>query len=155
VSPGRHLSRAEGFGMVEVLAALALFSVVAVGVSAAIVSGTRANFQSRMQATASALAQNKVEQIRAIAPTSGVTPADLTLGTHSDPANPISGLEGSSGKFTRTWTVTGVKAYLGSTVVGIRPNMVRVEVHVTWTKPSPGDMSLVTYACTTPNCGGS
>lgn len=154
MTPRRHLSGAAGFGMVEVLAALALFSVVAVGVSAAIVSGTRSNFQSRMQAAASALAQNKIEQIRAIAPSSGTTPADLTLGLHTDSANPISGLEGSGGKFTRTWTVTGVKAYLGSTVVGWRPNMVRVEVHVSWTKPAAGDMAIVTYACTTPNCGG-
>lgn len=150
----RHLSGAAGFGMVEVLASLALFSVVAVGVSAAIVSGTRANFQSRMQAAASALAQNKIEQIRAIAPTSGTTPEDLTLGVHTDPANPISGLEGSSGKFTRTWTVSGVKAYLGSNVVGYRPNMVRVEVRVTWAHPAAGSMTLVTYACTTTNCGG-
>ncbi|MFM8411801.1 MAG: prepilin-type N-terminal cleavage/methylation domain-containing protein [Alphaproteobacteria bacterium] len=155
MSPRRHLSGAAGFGMVEVMASLALFSVVAVGVSAAIVSGTRANFLSRMQAAASALAQNKIEQIRALAPSSGTVPADLTLGAHTDPANPITGLEGTSGKFTRTWTVSGVKMYLGSTVVGLRPNMVRVEVHVTWTKPSAGDMTVVTYTCTTSNCGAS
>ncbi len=154
MTPRRHLAGAAGFGMVEVLAALALFSVVAVGVSAAIVSGTRANFQSRMQAAASALAQNKVEQIRAIAPSSGTIPAELTLGTHADPGNPISGLEGASGKFTRTWVVSGVKAYVGSTMVGYRPNMVRVEVRVAWTNPAAGSMTLVTYACTTTNCGG-
>ncbi len=152
MNPRGHRFGAAGFGLVEVLASLALFSVVAVGVSASIVNGTRANFQSRMQATASALAQNKLEQLRAITP-GATTPADLTTGTHVDSGNPLTGIEGSGGNFTRTWTVAGVKDYLNGSYVGLRPNMARIEVTVTWTTPAAGSVKVVTYTCKSSNCG--
>jgi len=117
------------------------------------VSNMKLNNDSRTMAAATALVQNKIEQIRLITPQINTVPTDLTLGLHNPAENPITALGGPNGTFRRTWNVTGVLQYLNGTVVGMRPGMVEVAVTVSWTTPLPGALTAVTYACTTPTCG--
>jgi len=148
------LRRPAGFTLIEVMSAIAIFSVVAVGLSTSTISNMQLNTRSKTLAAASALLQNKIEQIRLIQGVSYTPPADLTSGTHPDTANnPMTALDSASGSFTRTWTVSGVPQYLGTTVVGVRPGVVKVVVTVSWSAPLAGSVSEVTYACTTPTCG--
>lgn len=151
----RPAAREAGFGLVEILAAIGLFSVVAVAVSSSVVTAAKRNQQGRSIAVAAGLIQNQMEKLRGISPVSGVIPADLTMGLHQDPLNPISSQEASGGTYTRTWNVTGVPQTLSGTVVGNVPGVAAVEVVVTWTVPYSGRMSASTYVCLTPTCGSS
>lgn len=145
--------REAGFGLIEILASIALFAVVAVAVSTSVVNTAKRNRQGSALSIAANLVQNQIEKIRAITPVSGTIPADLTTGLHLDPLNPISGTGAAGGGYTRTWTVAGVPQLLGGTVVGNVPGIVRVEVAVTWSVPFAGKMSATTYVCLTPTCG--
>lgn len=142
-----------GVSMIEVLSSLAIFAVVASGLTTMTVSNIKLNSDSKTIAAGTALVQNKVEQIRAIVPVINTVPADLTIGTHNDPNNPITALGEANGTFTRAWTVSTVPQYLNGTVVGARPGIVQVAVTVSWSTPVAGTLTAVTYACTTPLCG--
>jgi Tfp pilus assembly protein PilV len=143
----------DGISMLEVLASLTLFAVVASGLTTMTVSNIKLNSGAKTIAAATALMQNKMEQIRAIVPVVNTVPADLTIGTHNDPNNPMTALGEANGTFTRTWAVTSVPQYLNGTVVGARPGIVQVAVTVSWSTPVPGRLTAVTFACTTANCG--
>ena len=149
----RRLRSQTGISLLEVLASLTVFSVVAAGLTTSVVSNIKFNNSSRTIAAATALVQNKIEKIRMTVPVVNVTPSDLTVGTHTDPNNPLTALGASGGTFTRTWTVSSVSQYLSGSVVGVRPGMAQVAVTVSWTKPTSGSLTSVTYACTTSNCG--
>ena len=149
----KRLRSQVGSGLLEVLAATTLFSVVAVGLTSSAVSNIRLNTSSRTMAAATTLLQTKVEQIRLTVPVVNAVPAELTVGTHNDLNNPITALGGASGTFTRSWVVTTVPQYLNGSVVGARPGIVQVAVSVSWTTPGSGTLTAVTYACTMPNCG--
>ena len=142
-----------GVSMLEVLASLALFAVVASGLTTMTVSNIKLNSNSKTIAAATALVQIRIEQIRAIVPVINTVPADLTVGTHNDPNNPLTALGAANGTFTRSWSVTTVPQYLNGSVVGVRPGIVQVAVTVSWSKPAAGTLTSVTYACTTPDCG--
>jgi Tfp pilus assembly protein PilV len=148
-----QLRSQAGISMLEVLSSLALFAVVASGLTTMTVSNIKLNSSSKTIAAATALMQNKIEQIRAIVPVVNTVPADLTNGTHNDPNNPMTALGEPNGTFTRTWTVTTVPQYLNGSVVGARPGMVQVTVTVSWSTPVAGTLTAVTFACTTANCG--
>jgi prepilin-type N-terminal cleavage/methylation domain-containing protein len=146
-----HLGSQAGFSLIEVLTAIGLFSVVAVGLSTSTISNMGLNTRSRTIAAANALAQNKVEQLRLIQPQLYTMPPELTAGTH--PPETVTALDGSAGTYTRTYTVSSVPQYYNGSVVGARPGIVEVKVSVSWPAPFAGSVSAVTYACTTPNCG--
>src|SRR5437899_2952801 len=110
-----------GITLLEVLSAITLFSVVAVGLSTSIASNIQLNSGSRTLAAATALAQNKIEQIRLTVPVLNAVPADLAVGSHNDPNNPMTALGASNGTFMRSWSVTRVPQYLNGNVVGVRP----------------------------------
>jgi len=148
-----RLSSERGLSLIEVIFAFSLFAAVAGAFSTSVATNIKLSNGSRTTAAATALVQGKIEQIRLTVPVTNVVPADLTLGTHNDPNNPLTAVGDANGTFTRSWVVTGVPQYLNGTVVGNRPAMVMVKVTVTWTKPLPGSQMAVTYACTTPNCG--
>lgn len=153
-----RLRSQRGISLIEVMAAIALFSVVAGALSLSSASNMKLNNRSKAIAAAAALAQNKLEQIRMILPTPNAVPADLTVSPtpHSDSLNPMTALGGAGGNFTRTWTVSNVGQYSAgcdATHVCNRPAIVQVAVTVSWTTPIAGSVTLVTYACTTGNCG--
>jgi Tfp pilus assembly protein PilV len=141
-----------GISLIEVMSAITLFSVIAVGLTRFVISNITINNSSRTVAAATALVQDKLEQIRMTVPVVNTVPADLTAGTHTDPNNPLTPLGASGGTFTRTWSVTSVSQYVGGTVVGARPGMAQVAVTVSWSAPLSGSLTAVTYACTTPKC---
>jgi Tfp pilus assembly protein PilV len=148
-----RLRSQAGSSLLEVLSATALFSVVAVGLTSSTVFNTKLSTNSRTIAAATTLLQNKVEQIRSTVPVANTVPPELTVGTHSDPNNPITALGATNGTFTRSWVVRTVPQYFNGSVVGARPGIVQVAVTVSWTTPGSGTMTAVTYACTMPNCG--
>ena len=148
-----RLGSERGITLIEVAFAFTLFAAVATALSTSIVANIKLSNNSRTIAAATALAQSKIEQLRLTVPVTNAVPTELTLGTHSDPNNPLTALGGTSGSFTRSWVVSGVPQYLNGSVVGNRPAMVEVAVTVRWTTPVAGSQTEVTYVCTTPNCG--
>ena len=159
----RRLARQTGFSLVEVLSAIGLFSIIALGLSTSTISNMQLNSRSKTIAAANALLQNKIEQIRLLQPVLYGDPnlIGLMIGqtypnsTYPDTPNPIDefGNTGTGGTFTRQWTVSGVPQYYNGTQVGIRPGIVEVVVTVSWTSRFPGSVSDVTYACISPTCG--
>jgi Tfp pilus assembly protein PilV len=148
-----RLHSQSGITLMEVLATLATFTVVASGLMTITAYNGKLNNDSRTIAAATELAQNQIEKIRMIVPQPNTVPADLTTGSHTDPNNPLTALDGSGGSYTRSWNVTGVPQYVNGTVVGVRPYMVQVAVTVSWTVPVARSLTAVTYTCTTANCG--
>ena len=146
----------RGITLIETMAALGVFSVVAVGFTTSTIANIKMNNESRTIAAATALVQNQIENIRMLQPvvsTVSTIPADLTTGTHTDPNNPVTALGAANGTFTRTWTVSNVSQYLSGSVVGVRPGLIQVAVTVSWTTPIAGSVTAVTYACKTQYCG--
>ena len=130
-----------GFTVIEVLAALTIFAIVAAGLAANSVASIRSNRSSRNLSAASELAQDKMEQLRALDP--AANPADLTAGGHSDPANPLNEFGASGGRYTRTWTVTRNSPAAGlSTVV----------ITVSWEESGTRTVRLAGYACQSRTC---
>jgi type II secretory pathway pseudopilin PulG len=134
-------SGTAGFGVVEVLAALSVFAIVASGLAANSVAATRANRVSREISVAAALAQDKMEALRSLDP--AANPPDLTAGNHVDPNNPLTAFGGAGGFFTRSWMVTRNAPSLGlSTVV----------VTVSWGDGGSRTTHVVGYVCPSREC---
>jgi prepilin-type N-terminal cleavage/methylation domain-containing protein len=136
-----HLRDRNGFGVVEILAALSIFSIVAAGLAVNSVTAVRANRVSRELSVASALAQDKIEQLRAMDPASN--PFDLMAGWHADANNPLTATAQRGGIFIRQWTVVKNIPALGlSTVV----------VQVTWNDSGVHSMRMIGYLCASQAC---
>jgi prepilin-type N-terminal cleavage/methylation domain-containing protein len=131
----------SGLSLIEVLAGIAIFSVVAAGLASSTVATIRANAVSRDTATAAALIQDKLEQFRALDPAGN--PADLTAGTHSDANNPVNALGAAGGSFTRKWTVTANTP---------RRGLSQVVVTVSWASAQRRTLTGVAYVCSTSTC---
>jgi len=130
-----------GLSMIEVMIGISLFAVIAAGLASTTVATIRANSTSKQITAAAALVQNKLEQLRSLDP--AAAPADLTPGTHADPANPLTPLDRGGGTFTRTWQVTPNTPAL---------KISRVAVTVSWTGLAGSSMTGVTYVCETQTC---
>ena len=136
-----RLGQQDGISLLEVLAGITLFAVVSVGLATTTISTIQANTASREMTTAAALIHDKMEDIRAL--DVSANPADLTAGTHQDPANPLTPLGAAGGTFTRSWVVTSNSPSL---------NISRVEVTVSFKTPEPRTMTGVTYVCRRRTC---
>lgn len=134
-------SRRNGFTLVEVLAALALFGIVSAGLALNSVAAVRHNRVSHALSAATALAQDEIEQLRALDPSTN--PAALTAGTHNDAANPLTALGTPGGRFTRQWTVTR-----NSPVAGVAT----ILVTVSWTDGAARSVRLWAYVCQAAGC---
>ncbi len=132
----------RGFGVVEILIAVAIFSVVSAGLLTTTVGATRGNLHSRNLGTASALVYAKVEQLRALDP--ATNPVDIVAGDHDDPLNPMTATGQANGKFTRSWTVTEDVP---------RHGVSEVVITVSWPGVGASSVRGVTYVCYTPTCG--
>jgi prepilin-type N-terminal cleavage/methylation domain-containing protein len=130
-----------GLSLVEVLAGVAIFSVVAAGLASSTVATIRANAVSRDTAAAAALVQDLIEKYRALDPAAN---ADwFTGGSHSDRNNPLTALGARGGPFTRTWTV------LTDTP---RRGLSQIVVTVSWRSPEPRQVTGVAYVCRNDTC---
>ncbi len=100
----------SGFTVIEVLVAMALFSIGVLGFAMSTISVTQGNQKSYNYAMANALAQDKLEELKA-------RPASLTSDAETVPPN-------GGQSFSRSWTVTANSPMTG---------MHRIDVTVTWT----------------------
>jgi type II secretory pathway pseudopilin PulG len=130
-----------GAGLVEVLVALALFSIVAAGLATTTIGSTRRNERSKAIAAAAALVHDKIEHLRALDPEKD--PPDLAAGDHADPGNPMTATGTPGGIFTRSWSVQRDTPARG---------LARVVVRASATGPVPYTVLGVTYLCTSPTC---
>jgi prepilin-type N-terminal cleavage/methylation domain-containing protein len=104
-----------GYSLLEILVALTLFSVAALGLSAGVVTVVRAGKVSADYTQAAILAQDKLEELRAqLAPLSG----------GSDTLRP---------GFTRVWAITPDSPEVGVT---------RIDVSVAWVDSLPYTITL-------------
>lgn len=137
-----RLDDERGFGVIEILVTISIFTLVAAGLLTTTVGATKGNVKSNYVGVASALIHDRVEQFRAL--DIGTNPAELTEGDHADPLNPLTSTGLAGGKFIRTWVVT--------------PNVPRhglseVVITVSWPGLGPTTVQGVTYVCNTATCG--
>ncbi len=132
---------AAGFSVLEVLAGISIFSLVAAGLAANSIAAIKSNRISRGLSVAATLAQDKLEQLRALDPSTN--PADLTAGFHADPSNPLSATGQTGGPYTRRWTVTADTPSLG---------LATVVVTVSWTEGATRTVRMVGYLCSSQAC---
>jgi prepilin-type N-terminal cleavage/methylation domain-containing protein len=135
------MQRDHGFALLEVLAAITLFAVVAAGLAATTIGTVKANNVSRQTAAATALMHDKLEQLRSLDPTTN--PADLVAGSHNDPLNPLTATGQAQGTYTRTWTVNRNTPKIG---------VAEIIVTVAWNSPVARAVTAVTYVCQTATC---
>jgi len=139
--------------LIEVLAALTIFAIVAAGLAAATITTIRSNSTSRNASTAASLIQDRIERFRALDVTNPAAYAQLV-----DP-DTFEGVEGSdrvdalgnassTAPFRRNWVVTHVTDADGNIEAGV----VRVEVTVEWNDPIQRSITSVAYVCITSLC---
>ena len=132
----------RGLTVVEVTAALGVFGIVAAGLAANTIAVVRANRVSNSLSVATSLAQDQIEQLRSLDPSTA--PPALSAGNHTDPNNPITASGARNGTFTRQWTVTRDSP---------APGLSTVAVTVSWADGATRSVRLRTYVCQTPTCG--
>src|SRR3989442_13032302 len=98
----RRRARSRGFSLLDALAGLTFIAVSLLGLSAAAVSLTRNAKSSDSTSAATALAQQKLEQLRSMP----LGAAQLGPGIYYDPANKLKADGTSGGIFDRSWTVS-------------------------------------------------
>ena len=111
----------HGFTLIEVLIAIAVFSVGILAVASLQLVNSKNNTTANIMTQATMLARAQMEQLE----NSDIdTSADLALGTHTDPNNPIDETGTAGGIYTRTWTVSA----------GSGPDSREIEVTVNWNR---------------------
>jgi prepilin-type N-terminal cleavage/methylation domain-containing protein len=111
----------HGFTLIEVLIAIAVFSVGILAVASMQLVNTQNNTTANIMTQATMLARAQMEQL---ANSDIAASADLTPGTHADPNNPIDENGAAGGIYTRTWTVAA----------GSGPSSREIEVRVNWNR---------------------
>ena len=115
-----------GASFIEVVAAVAVFAMVAIGLSPALLSARKIADLGKDQSIATALAQDKIEQIRQL------PAASVTNGSDG----PLQPNGSANGIFTRSWTVTANQPRTGVDLV---------DVAVTWReRTGTGEIHLTT-----------
>lgn len=106
-----------GYSLLEILVAMAIFSIVSVALTSSLTSGIRINHASERLTQATVFAQDTLETLSA-------RPAARESGT--DTPHP---------GFTRTWTVTPNVP---------QPGVIQIDVIVSWTDYQPRMITLST-----------
>ncbi len=135
------IGRAGGFTMVEVTATLGVFGIVAAGLVANTIAVVRSNRVSNALSVATTLAQDQIEQLRALDPSTN--PPALRAGDHDDPNNRTAS-GAPRGPFMRRWSVIRDSP---------APGLSTVTVAVSWTDGATRTVRLTAYVCQTPTCG--
>lgn len=135
-------SNQSGFSMVEVLSSMTVFAIAATGLVSTTMSTIKSNTTSRQTTAASALIQDKVEELRSLNP--ATNPADFAEGMHYDANNPLTAIGEADGVYTRSWEVEVDTPTKGLSAV---------VVTVSWPSAN-GQRSLraSTLICNTANC---
>lgn len=137
----RGWRRNSGLSLMEVLSSVALFGVVAMGVSRATISLIRGNTVSRMSTVASSLAYDQIEKFRSLDPETD--PAVYGEGAHQDPDNPITAGGEPGGHYYRSWIVSRNKPNYG---------LAEIVVTLTWKDARQRSLSYATYVCLAEGC---
>src|SRR2546427_574230 len=133
--------RTAGTSLLEALGALGLMGVAMLGLVTSTVFLSRANKSSGSVATATALAQQKLEQLRSMP----LDAAGLASGQYTDPAGAMNADGSAGGPFSRSWVVSA-----GNTP---RAGLKTVTVSVAWTDSRPHTTALAAYVrCSTIPC---
>ena len=132
----------SGFSMVEVLSSMTVFAIAATGLVTTTMTTIKSNSTSRQTVAASALIQDKIEELRSLNP--AANPADFAEGVHHDANNPLTAGGDANGVYTRSWEVSVDTPTLG---------LSEVLVTVSWPS-ADGQRSLraSTLICNTTTC---
>lgn len=125
----------------EILAGVAIFSLVAAGSMLLSIGSMKATAGSRQVTAAATLIYDKIDQLRSLDP--AANPADLAAGDHDDPSNPLKENGQTGGRFTRTWSVTEDSPEIG---------LSEVVVTVSWNDYGPRSVKGTTYVCRRSGC---
>ena len=118
----------NGFTLIEVLVALAVFSIGILALASLQLSTARSTKTGNVVTQATMLARAQIEQLKNV---SDVT----TLASDTDPNNPIDENGNAGGIFTRSWVVTNP---LGGSATR------QIQVTVSWTKGGPNRSVVLT-----------
>ena len=118
-----------GMTIVELLMSLVILAIGVMSVAALFPLGSRSSTQDRLLTQGTDLAQQKMEQLRALP----YSDPELAVGTHPGGAEAV----GPNGRFTRWWTVTQFG--------GAFSDVKLVDIRVTWAAAVPDTVRLVTY----------
>jgi type II secretory pathway pseudopilin PulG len=121
---------------------MAIFGIVAAGLAVNTVAVVRANRVSNSLSIATMLAQDEIEQLRALDPEAN--PDALAAGTHTDANNPLTPTGAAGGRYTRQWTVTRNSPLSG---------LATVVVSVSWADGSTRTLRMSALVCLTEACG--
>ncbi len=103
-----------GFTLIEVLAAMVVFAIASLGLAVGVASVIRSNQRSYLASVATNLAQDKLEELKALPASVG----PCTANNCDDPKPKTDGVE-----FTRTWEVWPATP---------TPGVKRIDVTVQW-----------------------
>ena len=121
-------SRSNGFTLIEVLIAMAIFSIGILAVASMQLWNVKNNTTGNITTLATLLARNQMEQLKNVA---DVT----TLASGTDPNNPVDENGNAGGIFTRSWVITNP---LGGSATR------QIQVTVSWTKGGPNRSVVLT-----------
>ena len=121
-------SRSNGFTLIEVLIAMAIFSIGILAVASMQLWNVKNNTTGNITTLATLLARDQMEQLKNVA---DVT----TLASGTDPNNPVDENGNAGGIFTRSWVVTNP---LGGSATR------QIQVTVSWTKGGPNRSVVLT-----------
>jgi prepilin-type N-terminal cleavage/methylation domain-containing protein len=111
----------HGFTLIEVLIAMAIFSIGILSVASLQLFSTKNTTTANIMTQATMLARAQIEYLHS---SDIATSADLALGHHNDPDNPIDENGIAGGIFMRSWRVSA----------GSGPSSREIEVTVNWNR---------------------
>ncbi len=103
-----------GFTLIEILVAMVVFAIASLGLAIGVTSVMRSNQRSYLGSVATNLAQDKLEELKAMSPVN-------VISCNSNCDTPVPTTDGV--EFTRTWNVVN-----GSPVTGV----MQIDVTVQW-----------------------
>lgn len=120
------LKRDDGFTLNEILISIALIAIGVIGFSVNTMGVIQGNFMSGSFTIATNLAQDKLEELKAVGSYTDVT-------NSPDANNPITETGASGGRFTRTRTIS-TSSLNDATVGAIGSKLKEVSVTVSWSE---------------------
>jgi len=132
-SADRLRARSQGFSLLDALAGVAFIAAAILGLSAASVALTRNAKGADSTSAATALAQQKLEQLRSMP----LNATQLDPGIYYDPGNKLKADGTTGGTYDRSWVV--------SVKDTPRPGLKTVTVTVAWTDSRAHSTQVASY----------